>query len=333
MIFGLCSLGMLVIMVRVYLRQLRHRRRVESEWQRFSDGLAEARLNEEERQLATEMAAKEVPEEPMSFLSDLETFEKAVQRCLNPLVSFERFEEARELGRRVQEVRRKLGFADRPRRVYSSTRELAPGHRLNLRLQEAGKEARGYAEVASQREDLLELRDLAGVEGLQRGDVVRVEFEGDGRPFAFESRIAQCDPGQGRCCLEHTLDVLACDSREHYRARIFQPVSFRASWEAEDVAREGTLRDLSAGGAAFSGGCFYEEGETVVLRIRPADWLPDSEDLSEAREVAGTILQADLQDGERCIYHVEFRHADRELRQYLFRLVQKLELRARRVGA
>ncbi len=126
------------------------------------------------------------------------------------------------------------------------------------------------------------------------------------------------------------MDVRAVDQREHYRVEHRAPLGLRAQWEAEDSWRTAQLRNISAGGAALVAGCYYEEGEDVVIQLRPAEYLPavamaDGPEF-DGRALSATVLEARrLPDGQ-CLYRVEFRDVSPDDRGYLYRIVQKLQL-------
>jgi hypothetical protein len=105
------------------------------------------------------------------------------------------------------------------------------------------------------------------------------------------------------------------------------PAAVRAPWEDEQVQREATLRDLSAGGAGLVSRCYFEDGEQVVVVLRPGDCLPEGAAAEDEgpRDLPGTIVGLERTPGGRCRYHVEFGELDSSDRQFLFRLVNRLE--------
>lgn len=327
-IFGVCSFLLLLLMLRVYMRRLGTRRRVEGRWREFRQALRRAHLTTAERETAVEMASKEVPESPSSILQELETFESAVHRYLNPRVVHGEADDAAEL---VRGLREKLGFAENPGRIYCSTRGLQPGQQLLLGPAGEAGAGRQPARVARRREDVLEVEGLDRPEELPE-DVVSAEFTAEGRIFGFETEVLGVEPEAGRCRLGHTLDVRAMDSREFYRTEVDKNITIRAGWEEEDVRRQMLLENLSAGGAALLGGCYYEEGERLILHIDPGqlgERAVDEDRELGPRDVEAMVLAAETVE-QRCRYRVEFQDVEPETRQFLFRMVQKLELRARR---
>ncbi len=332
-IFGVCSLLMLLILLRIFLRQWQRRRHLEQRWQQFHARLAQAGTSAEERTVLSQMAARDGPEEPTALLDELEVFEKGVQHFMAPLVRHGDREEARRVADIVAGLRERLGFAQHRARVFVSTRELDAGHHVYLWPADGEGEAAGRATVAARREDLLPLENMELSDPLQPGRLAHLQFHGDGRLFRCETEVLSFDGEAQTCQLAHTIDIRAADAREYHRAHTERPVLFRADWESADVARQGTLVNLSAGGAALAGRCYYQAGERLVIRLEPGALFEDADEPGadmETREVTGMVLESRRTEGEECLYRVEFRDVERDVRQYLFRLVQSLELSARR---
>ncbi len=335
LVFGACSLLMLAVLLQLYFSQWNRRRRLAERWRRFTQSMVRHRLSAEQRGLLGEMARREAPEDPGLLLQSLEAFERAVHHQLKPLISNQGGRVVEEASALVSGLRQALGFSRTHSREYFSTRELHEGQPIELYA--AARDAPiCTARVAVPREDYLELGELRYAQPLT-GRRVRAAFYSLGRRFEFQTEPLHVDLPHGICRLAHTVDVRAADQREHFRVEHSAPLRVRAQWEPEDLWRTAQLRNISAGGAALVAGCYYEEGEDLLVHLRPADYLPpaalvEGEEF-DARSLAASVLETRHLPEERCLYRVEFRDVSPDDRCYLYRIVQKLQLHGQAVTA
>ncbi len=329
LMFGACSMLMLAVLLQVYLSQWHRRRRLTERWRRFTQSMVRRRLSVSQRGLLAEMARREAPEDPGLLLQSLEAFERGVHRHLKPLISNKGGPAVEEAAGLVGGLRQALGFSRGHWREYFSTRELQEGQTVELYATARAETPICTARVATPREDYLELTDLRYAQPLT-GRSVHAVFYSLGRRFDFETEPLHVDLPHGICRLAHTVDVRAVDQRENYRVEHSAPLDIRAQWEPEDFWRTAQLRNISAGGAALVAGCYYEEGEQLLVQLRPAEYLSpaalvEGEEFG-ARALVASVLEARRLPDERCLYRVEFRDVSPDDRRYLFRIVQKLQL-------
>jgi len=320
------SLVVLILLVHVFVSHYRRQRRVEGRWRELSEFMTGCRLSAAERELLVEMARREFPDDPLWVTRELPNFERAVQRHFKPLQSAEQQGRATREAAAARSLRGKLAFAERPGLALCSTRELAAGQEMSLSRSataEAGSFCAGR--LAEQREDVLLLTGLTAPDALRGATAAHVTFTTAGRLFKFQTDLIDVDPVAATCRLAHCLDVRLEDARRFLRVKVERQVTFRAVWEAEDVARQATLRDLSAGGAALVSRPFYEEGERLLLHLKPADYLDDAEDGAEPRMIPGVAIKAERLPEGRCLYRVEFRDVAPADTRFLFQVVQKLD--------
>jgi hypothetical protein len=329
-IIGAITLVVLVFMVYVFIKQQGRRQRAAEQWRGFIKSMAGRGLGAAQSKLLADLAAKESPENPSVVMDELECFERAVSRRLKPLLVFGRRDEAQALGERIHELRSALGFTDRPSNVYCSSRELQSGQKLHIEARRGGASAKWSGRVGLVREDVLEVVDLVPADKPLQDRSVHVDFYDGKRAFGFETDVVESLSDESRCLLAHTIDVRAIDAREFHRVATEQPVTFRADWEPGDAHREGTLQNLSAGGAAFVGGCYYQEGERLILTLDPQALFDQTEDEALASldpcEVTGTVLETMRMPGGLCLYRLDCRNVEPDVRRFLFQLVQQLEL-------
>ncbi len=327
MLIALAALGMVALLLQVFLRALRRRRALEKSWADLARWLEASELSGEQRKLARELATRYSPGNPMGVVEQIEVFERAVHRYLKPVCADGPGPDAEQAARRLGQLRDKLNLRTPGGVLYFSSRELDAGQEVELKP--LGQQQHlCWGMVAEQREDFLVIKGVRpGTEGLE-GCEVRVVFFHAGRSYTFETRVVEAEPSGSRCFLQHTLDVRTAGAREFHRVQVNGPASVRSPWEDGDVERQATLRDLSTGGAGLVSRRYFEDGEQVVVLLRPADYLPedDSFETEPARALPGIIVGVERTPGGRCRYHVEFRELDGGDRQFLFRLVNRLEL-------
>jgi len=293
-IFGLCSLLLLVVLLEVFIAQWRRRRRLQERWRGFTRGMVRRRLSPPQRALLSEMASRQCPEDPGALLQEHEAFECAVHRHMKSLMANEGPGAVQEAADLLKGIRAALGFAAAQGRQYHSTRSLPEGLDVELYTSAHADTPIGRARVGSPREDYLELVELKYAQPIS-GRTLRVVFYSSGRRFEFETGLLQVDLPNGVCRLAHSIDVRAAEAREHFRITREAPLSVRARWEPQDAWRQAMLRNLSAGGAALVAGFYYETGEQIVLRIQPAEYLDarvleEEEDVDE-REIGARVLE------------------------------------------
>jgi hypothetical protein len=327
-LFGVCSLLILLVLAQVYVSQARRRRRLQERWRSFTEGMMRHGLSAPQRALMGEMARRDSPEDPALLLQSLEAFERGVHHHLKPLLAQKSPAAGQEAAALVSGLRDVLGFARARGREYFSTRELQKGQTVELYAAGRADTPICSARVGPPREDYLELAELRYAQPIPNGPLLAA-FYGGGRRFEFETRPLIVDMTAGACQLEHTLDVRAIDQREHFRVQRAAPLGVRAEWEPADAWRTAQLRNISAGGAALVAGFYYEDGEDLLLQLRPAQYLPpaalvEREDFDE-RVLGATVLEARRLQDERCLYRVEFRDVSPDDRSYLYRVVQKLQ--------
>ncbi len=139
------------------------------------------------------------------------------------------------------------------------------------------------------------------------------------------------------CLLTHSVDVRETDARYFHRVSANAAITFRAVWEPDEVQRDAVLRDLSGGGLALLGQCFYEPGERVIVDLSPADLLgplhKGADDPLQGRQIDGRIVEARHTFNQQCVYHVHFDDIDEPARQYVLRLIRRIELGRRSADA
>ncbi|MCK4282850.1 MAG: PilZ domain-containing protein [Candidatus Brocadiae bacterium] len=324
------SVAVFLLLLQLLLRAVRRRRRLVASWKEFGQKLGDLGLEPRHRALVRKLASRECPNNPSHILERSEVFERAVDRYMRPFCSAGPGEGPRRASDTVGILRAKIGLGSHSGMVYYSSRELRRGQDVEVRGAEQGQGPICLGTVGEQRADFLHLAGLSAVPDDLAGTAVEVVFYDEGRAYGFATKVVGM--GSSSCLLTHTLGVRRAEARQSHRVAVNKPVTFRAGWEAADIEREGTLRDLSLGGLALVCPCYYEEGEALVVRFRPSAYVSPEraarEDALEDREIRGTVVQMGTVEGGRCLYRIEFSDADAEERRYLFRLVHEVELAA-----
>ncbi len=342
-LLGIALLALTLVLVALLVRKIRGHRRLLAEWKELAARGLRLGLTREERTLLRELAKREAPWTPLDVVQNIEVFERAVHGYLEGSAgpSGPRTSSAAPGAGCVRSVRVKLGFERPPGLRYFSTRELEPGQEVRLKLQPGGPSAEQALRATGRREDYLELTGLAPVGEALRGRRVDGLFFRGSHAYGFQSEVVGIDLATATCLLRHTIKVTSGGLREFQRVALGKPAVFRAEWEGPDVRREGTVRDVSGGGLSLQCPCYYETGERLVLAITPGLWLrggegdgpaPENEQMAD-RQMAGVIVDTEKTGDGRCIHHVEFRDATDEDRQYVMRLVRRIELSAAREAA
>jgi len=327
--FGLvcASLLLVLLLIHVLVLHLRRRRRAIRDWIEFREKIGEWKLNRVEAELLTDMARRTSLLHPTEVALKTASFEKAVDRTLRPLCAANRDpEQAREVGEVIHSIRRKLGFGARRGGVYLSTRQIPSGQSLHLKCPAAHGQADVWGKVDRPREDFLSVADLQPVDVVKAGMELRVILFEDSRSHSFSTRVAAADSSKASCLLVHSLAIGSAGTREYHRVQLDSPVTFRAIWEEDSVAREGTLLNLSAGGLALVAPCYYEADEHVYVSINPGSIARGKAGGLREREIAGLVVAANRLDDGHCRYHVDFRDIAAPDREYLMRLVHLLEI-------
>ncbi|MFO8008930.1 MAG: PilZ domain-containing protein [Candidatus Brocadiia bacterium] len=326
-VIAVAALGMVALLLQMFLAALRRRRTLEQSWADLGRWLENSELSPEQRRLVRELATRYSPDNPMGVVEQIEVFERAVHRYLKPICADGPGADSQRAGQRLRQLRTKLHLETPSGVLYFSSRELEAGQEVELKPL-GQNEHPCWGVVAEQREDFLVLKGVRPAAGDLQGLEVRVVFFRAGRSYTFETTVVAADSSASRCFLEHTLDVRTAGAREFHRVQVNAPAAVRAPWEDEQVQRQATLRDLSAGGAGLVSRCYFEDGEQVVVVLRPGDCLPEGAATEDEgpRDLPGTIVGLERTPGGRCRYHVEFGELDSSDRQFLFRLVNRLEV-------
>ena len=324
-------LALIIVLVRLVLRQLTRSRQVQAAWQQLATDMARWRLNRQEQELLRGLVMRVTPLRPLDLVERVEVFERAVHRHFVLLgVPRKRDESIRRAGALVHGLRTKLGLRHTRGRVYYGTRELAAGQALHLAPKGKGDTPSIWARVGGVREDLLELTHVRPADPALRDRAVEAVFFDGKAAFRFASKVLEVNPDEATCLLAHSMDVRSAGAREFHRVDVKRPVTFRAAWEDDDVRREGTILDLGAGGLGLLCPCYYEDGEELAIHFQPDLYLPprrgSDQDRLPDRRLKGTILKTRRTADGRCVHHVEFRDVGEADREYLFRLVREIEL-------
>lgn len=336
-IIGAALLVILLLLVHVLVVRTRRRRRLRASWQQFAARMVDRQLSRREGQLLRELAERETPWRPLDVAERIEVFERAVHRYLKAIESpGSGPEPTGAAAAQVRSLRGKLGFEAPAGAFYFSTRQLPAG--LQVHLTTSGADSPGtWAKVKGGREDFLELVELESPDARLKGRRVEVVFFQGTSAFSFEVDVVAVDTASASCLLTHSLDVRSAGMREFHRVAVGKPITFRAAWEEPRVRREGTLRDLSAGGLGLLCPCLYERGEELVINISPARCLGEGGAPGvrpiEDRQIGGRIVETRRTRDGRCVYHVEFSDISESDQQYVFGLVRRLELRGRAAEA
>ena len=251
-----------------------------------------------------------------------------MHRHLTPLTRRGRDpERARAAVELVGSLRATLDFPASGGTARYGTRQLPAGQRIYMTpLRSATASVWGC--VTGSREDFLQITDLdPDGSHLQGRRVEAVAFDRAGA-VAFEATVVDVEGPS--CLLAHSVEVRETDARYFHRVRANKPTTFRAIWEPDDVRREAVLRDLSGGGLALLGRCFYEPGERVIIDLCPADLLGPShkgaDDPLQDSQVDGRIVEIRQTLREQCVYHVHFDDMAEPARQYVLALICRIEL-------
>lgn len=334
LIVCIASLLICVLVVHLLVLHVRRHHRLVQQQREFARKMSALGLSRAERTLLEAFAKRETPHRLLDVVDRIEVFERAVHRYLGLLRSSGRGSGAMQAaGSRIQALRQKLRFQEVPGVVYYSTRELQP--RQSVRLTPLGDDRRQgvWAKVSATREDFLELVELEPVDEALRGRRVKAAFFSHGRAYSFDSSVVEMDAAGAWCLLDHSTDVRTAGMREFHRVTVNSPIVIRGAEESADVRREGTLRDLSAGGLAVMAPCYYESGQDLILHISPSQYVGEPGNggpALEDRQLHGVVVSTHQVEQGRCLYHIEFRGVQADDGRYLFRLVNALELSGRR---
>ncbi len=329
------SLLLLVSLICLYLVHLRNRRRLAASWRQFSTAAAKRGLNGDETELLRKFANREDSQRPLSVIESLAAFERGVHRYLTPLARHGRDpERVRAAVALVESLRSLLDFPASGGSARYGTRQLPDGQRVYMTpLRSAAACVWGC--VTGSREDFLQIAELGSDAAHLRGR--RVEAVAFDRAGAVTFEATVTDVEGSSCLLTHSVDVRETDARYFHRVSANAAITFRAVWEPDEVRREAVLRDLSGGGLALLGRCFYEPGERVFVDLSPADLLgphhKGADDPLQGRQIDGRIVETRQVSKEQCVYHVHFDDMDGPARQYVFALIRRIELGRRRADA
>jgi len=322
---GLALLGILVLFVHLTVVQVRRHGRLKVGWEELARTAARYKLAHDETLLIRDLARREAPMNPVDVVRRPEIFERAVHRHLKRLGSSSPgSQEGQRACALISSLRGKLALRHSGGETYYSTRTLPEGQELFLTI-EGDRTSALKARTGVAREDLLELVDVQPAGARLRGRSVNATFYPRKGAFSFSTDVVRVDPAGGTCLLNHSVDVRRASRRSYHRVQVGQPVTFRAAWEGDAVTREGTLCDLSAGGASVEAPCYYEANESLVFDVRPGVYLPDADEGEGARPIRGTVVMTQQRGGDVCLYHVEFRQISADDRQFLVDLVRRIE--------
>jgi hypothetical protein len=269
----------------------------------------------------------------MAIVERAEVFERAVHRYLRGVNHDPLSPAVQEAARAVSVLRERLSPSAPPGTPAYSSRQLPRGQRLQLNLKEPeGGGSVVTCRVGEQREEFLVLTGLSPPDGVAGVRALEAMFFVGKGAHSFDATVLDSDTAAGTCGVTHSIDIRPGGRREYQRVDVNRPVVFRAAWEDSDVQREGTALDLSAGGIGLLSPCYYETGEELIVELRPQALVGDRTGAGEGR-MADRTIKARIADSRhtpdgRCRYHVEFSDVDQDDRQYLFRLIRRIEARA-----
>ena len=304
-------------------------------WYRAEQRMARLGISGLEADVLRTLAERYAKGRPIEVMRNIRLFEHAVDRHLREQAASDE-KGMREIAGKVHALRRHLGFHVPPGARYYSTREVEDGQRLALTFKTDDRELNASARVGSPREDLLYLVELEPPVKAFEGEEAEAYFDRGSRRFRFWTRILEVHREAGWCLAEHTLEIKRSERRRSRRVPIEEPVQFSVRGVPGEPLT-GTLLDLSAHGAAVKYPDPIEEGEVLLLNLRPEDYLrePVSEAASQLREqrVAGTVLPLKLDEDEPGTLHLEFQEISPEERDALCRMLNAIELQQRRRAA
>lgn len=330
LIIALLALVMLVVLAQVLMARAKLVRKARQSWQAFAGRLARWGLSDEQAGLLGELARREAPGNPLDVAERAEVFEKAVHNYLKRVDADPASPAVQRAARLVGSLRTQLKLPMPAGAPAYSTRQLPRGQQLQLNLRGSdGDVSVVRCRVAERRDDVLALAGLSPAEAaVGHRAAEAMLFAGKGA-FGFETKILGVDVDAASCTATHSIDIRPAGKREYQRVDVNRPVVFRAAWEPPDVEREGIMLDLGAGGIGVMSPCFYETGEELLVYLQPSELAGGRPGPGEAG-LADRTLKARIADSRRtpdgrCRYHVEFRDISQEDRQYLFRLVRRIE--------
>ena len=329
LVMALGILLILALLVHILVSRLQRRRRRLGSWEAILRGALILGLSPRETEILKHLARRAAPDEPLEVMERIDVFETAVHGYFESLSSFGAAQPRIQDGSdHIGAIRAKLNFLAPSGAAYYSTRELAPGQQVCLTLRDGKETVLARARAGPRREDLLQLIELKPAKATFRGRNAEAVFFHGTRAFEFNAELVEVDERKSSCLASHTLEVRLAGRRDFYRGTIDGPVMFKPAAAPPDELHEGTLRDLSIGGACLICSDRHDVGTELILQIRPSQYLGDLADDGglKSRQFSGTIIGARKADGARSCYHIEFHDTDADDEQYLFQLVNRLDL-------
>jgi c-di-GMP-binding flagellar brake protein YcgR len=299
--------------------RIARRRRAMRAGRLFRDGIERLGLDRSQRRVLQSLAVGLGPDiDPTEIMRHRATFERAVHRFL-------RRPKSMAATPHLAALRERLGFHSTEGADFISTRQLAWG--TPARVQIPGRDAPFSGRVGPLRDDLLEVVELENGASLRGEDVLVTVFR-ESRRYEFSSRVVEADASS--CRLRHALDPRDVDVREDMRVNVGRRVTLRSSGRR----LQGTLVDLSVGGAAIRCATQLGDGEVVELlldRYSLAGELPPADGPEDPWCLQARTVGSRHEVGE-WFHHLQFVDMDVD-RGELFALVNAVDRLARRRAA
>ncbi len=315
--------------------------------------MKQLRLSEGEqdvaRQLSRHVPAARAEAAPTAVLDETGVFEEAVEGFLNSVM---REGGEVELGnydgaiagtppeaQAVASLRMKLGHDGPQRGIYYSTRELQPGQEIYIAIGTGPKAVTVRARVGRRREDFLGLTDIQPRNALIVGHAAEIGFFSRGHNFNFATQVVHIDRANGSGHALHSQAVRTGGRRRYYRVPVRGPVKVGAPDAATDCMFDGTLCDLSAGGAGVVCPVRLDGIDKLSLDISPDRCMGEMTRTAPGRSTSrGTVNRYGMSDmrvaawvvgvqqhDEGFFYHLEFRSIRPAEEQHLSRFVNMIE--------
>jgi len=331
---GLAALAIVLLVAHIVNRRLQRSRQGRRLWREFVSRLESHGITPAESELLRTLVERQAPSEPLDLITKAEVFEAAVDAYLRSLSSGGGKGQLRNAAGTIRSARTKLGLEEIGPGGYHSTRQLPKGQEITLTIRDDEQTVTASAKVGQEREDLLELAELEPAKAAFKGKTAQLAFfHGDGA-FRFRTTLVDVDEARKSCLATHTLALHKAKGTRVRRVRVERPISFRAATEAAGIHHEGTLQDVSTGGACLAADPGFRKGDKLVLEVRPSQYhvgkrAAAQENLEERTLTATIVEKREAPDG-RSTYHLEFLHQKADEEQYLGRLISLLEVAARR---
>lgn len=324
-----------LILIQFITYFVRRKRRNIEQWDWFYRMCEAKDLSVEEMKLLRDMIKKTKLRNPAVVFKSM----KAFDRCVNTEFKTTDLtdEKREELAEDIAEIRRKLLF-DRftPGKVLESSRGINPAQRLRLGFKFDGKRHFMHTWVLDVKEDaiLVYIPELEGEgETFSKEQEVDVYFWRDadaGYSFSTTIQDVQKEP-VGILYLNHSENLHRTQRRHFYRLDISLPLKFRIitdeqilelrekgriSFPKDNMPKDGEVKSISGGGAAFISEIFINNDQVVWLEISLSKswWVSD---------IYGKVLQCKkIMDNEYKIF-VEFQLIEDNVRDEIIRFVSE----------